>query len=599
LRGRSRFGLRLAAGISLESVRLYWSAALLIVLLGATSIGALVPVRSFASRHSASESLLQLPAIPADPVAPPFTQSSIDPGVLQARAVGELTLLLVILGWAALAIAGISMLTQFFAQAAERGPEIGVRRSVGASRRDLLLSLLGEGGIMYLVVLAVGLPLAALVFRISTSSWPGIVSREELAPFAALLALAIILGLGALAPLRFAGARHMRSQADGQVMLGIPTFQLGMSLAILLGSASLLQGASDQQGAATASTAAPAQVFSLTTTASDPKARSDELVSLLAGLRGTPGVERVSVASPGTLLGLGRVDHGTTDCGRCYEGMILIRWKLITARHNMVSEDTFAVQSLRLLEGRAFTATDGWAADRVAIVNRHLANTAFEGGNAVGRDLYLGDDWPKRPYRVVGIVEDTRSSVLGGSLMPSDTIYLHALQHPPHTVELAIQGTDAEALRAGVPAAASPRGTSTDVLAASAVPIEWFGRRFLLIGVVVLSAAIAGTFGTMRMWVRSMAAELAARRAVGASRPRIVAWVLWHTLGTGFKGVAAGLFLYFAVLRVSLVNLVGHTPAWDPVLIGGLAGTLVAAAVLGALLPTMTLLRKPVAQLFS
>lgn len=599
MRGRSRFGLRLAAGISLESVRLYWPGALLIVLLGATSLGALVPVRSLASRQNASESLLQLPAIPADPVAPPFTQSSIDPSVLQARAVGELTLLLLILGWTALAIAGISILTRFFAQAAERGPEIGVRRSVGASRRDLFLSLLGEGGIIYLVVLAAGLPLAALVFRLSVSSWPGIVSREELAPLAALLALAIILGLGALSPLRFAGARHMRSQADGQVVLGIPMFQLAMSLAILLGSASLLRGASAKQGTATASGAASAQVFSLTTTASDPKTRSDELAALLTRLRQAPGVERASVASPGTLLSLGRVDHGTTDCGRCYEGMIYIRYKLITARHTMVSEDTFVVQNLRLLEGRAFNATDGWAADRVAIVSRHLASTAFEGGNAVGRDLYLGDDWPKRPYRVVGVVEDARSEALGGSLMPVDTIYLHVLQHPPRTVELAMQGADAESLRAAVPAAASPRGTSADVLTATAVPIEWFGRRFLLIGVVVLIAAIAGTFGTMRMWVRSMAAELAARRAVGASRPRIIMWVLWHTLGTGLRGAAAGLFLYFAVLRVSLVSLVGNVPAWDPVLIGGLVGTLVAAAVLGALLPTMTLLRKPIAQLFN
>lgn len=599
MRGRSRFGLRLAAGISLESVRRHWSGALLIVLLGATSLGALVPVRSLALRQNASESLLQLPAIPSDPVAPPFTQSAIDPGVLQARAVGELTLLLLILGWTALATAGISILTRFFAQAAERGPEIGVRRSVGASRRDLLLSLLGEGGILYLVVLAVGLPLAALVFRVSVSSWPGIVSREELAPYAALLALAIILGLGAVTPLRFAGTRHLRSQADGQVVLGIPMFQLGLSLAILLGSASLLQGASDKQDTATASNAASAQVFSLTTTGSDPKARSDELVALLARLRQAPGVDRASVASPGTLLGLGRVDHGTTDCGRCYEGMIYIRWKLITARHNLVSEDTFAVQNLRLLEGRAFEAADGWAAERVAIVSRHLASTAFESGNAVGRDLYLGDDWPKRPYRVVGIVEDTRSAALGGSLMPPDTIYLHVLQHPPRMVELAIQGTDADSLGAGVPAAASPRGTSADVLAAATVPIEWFGRRFLLIGVVVLIAAIAGTFGTMRMWVRSMAAELAARRAVGASRARIIAWVLRHTLGTGLKGVAAGLFLYFSVLRVSLVNLAGGIPAWDPVLVGGLAGTLVTAAVLGALLPTMSLLRKPIAQLFT
>ena len=63
--------------------------------------------------------------------------------------------------------------------------------------------------------------------------------------------------------------------------------------------------------------------------------------------------------------------------------------------------------------------------------------------------------------------------------------------------------------------------------------------------------------------------------------------------------VAVGLFLYFAVLRVSLTNLVGDIPAWDPVLFGVLAGVLVLAAVLGAIIPSMTLLKKPIAQLFS
>ena len=78
----------------------------------------------------------------------------------------------------------------------------------------------------------------------------------------------------------------------------------------------------------------------------------------------------------------------------------------------------------------------------MALVSRHLALTAFERAGAVGRDLFLADDWPKRPYRVIGIVEDVRSPALGGALQPLDTIYLSVLQHPARELELSVQASD-------------------------------------------------------------------------------------------------------------------------------------------------------------
>jgi hypothetical protein len=101
------------------------------------------------------------------------------------------------------------------------------------------------------------------------------------------------------------------------------------------------------------------------------------------------------------------------------------------------------------------------------------------------------------------------------------------------------------------------------------------------------------------MWVDAAAAEVAARRAVGATRLRIVGWVLRHTAGVGVKGVLVGAFLYFSVLRVSLTTLVGQIPAWDPARFAAMAGLLLGAAVLGAVIPTVGLLRRPIATLFS
>lgn len=581
-----------AIGVALGSLRVYRVHALVVVGLGAAGVAGLASVRSLAHPSDASRPLMALPSIPPADAALPATPSLVLPDTLQARAVADLYLLLLILAWAAIGIAGVSIFTRFSALAAGRGAEVGVRRAAGASRKDLLLGFLSEGAILLTLVLAVGLPLAALLLLNWTAQWPGPVAPGSLAPWGALVLVAGTIGCGVLLPLRYASSRYLTSLADGQVRLGVPAFQLAMSLAILLGGSVLVRqapGTPRQPGAASNPT-----VFELST-GEPAEARARTLGAMIQALEQSPGVSAVSAASPGTLLGLGSVDDATTDCGMCVRGQIIIRYQLVTARHHEVSAGTFGLHGIEVLSGRSFSKADAWDAPRVAVVSRHLAMNAFQRGEAVGRDLFLGHDWPKRPYRVIGIVEDVVPTAMGGALQPLDTIYLHVLQHPPRTVELTVEGLGDTTL---LPAA-HPKGSARELVAATVLPVRWFGARFGLVGLVVLLAALAGTFGTMRMWVQSCVADIAARRAVGATRARILAWVLWHTAGTGVKGVLVGLFLYFAVLQVSLTNLIGATPVLDPALIGVLASLLLGAAVLGAALPTIRLLRRPIATLFS
>jgi len=606
--GRSRFGLRLAAGQAWGSLRLYWTGALLAVLLGIIGFSVQVPIRSLGQPAHPTEPLVRLATIPAADAGIVGTASSLEPAVLQARAVQQLYELLLILGWGALIIAGISMLSRFAAHAAGRGPEVGVRRAAGASRRDLVLAFLGEGGLLLLVILGIAVPVSQLVLRISLAAWPDAEPGGSLTPWAGVLLLGAVIAFGVLAPMRYAGGRFMRGGADGQVMLAVPTFQLAMSLMILMGGSALLHRAPDTAPAGDTGNQTGV-LLSLETSAESPEARFRDIVSLLDAVGRVPGVTGVSLASPGTLLGLGRVDDVTTDCGACVRGQIYIRYDLHTATHYLVSPDTFAAQGLRLVSGRGFTAADRLDTQRVALVSRHLAVSGFEARGAVGRDLFLGNDWPNHPYRVIGVVDDAARAGIGGALEPLDTIYLSVLQHPPKQAELLVrgEGDQVNTSRAAMAAVAGAGGAwktritgPPDTVLASAVrPVRWFGRWFTVAGLVVLLGAVAGTFSTMRMWVDSMVAEVAARRAVGATRTRIVMWAFRLTAGVGIKGVLAGTFLYFAVLRVSLTNLIGHTPAWDPAVFAALAGLLLGAALLGAAIPTMGLLRKPIAALFS
>jgi len=601
--------LRAAGTVAAASLRLYWAGALVVVALGFLGLSVQTPIRSLGKPSQPVEPLLRLADIPAADAGITVTAASQEPGAVQAAAVRQLYQLLAILGWGALIIAGIAMLTRFAAQAEGRGPEVGVRRAAGASRRDLLLSLLVEGGVLLLAVLALGLPASALIVRLSVAAWPGVVPGAGLLPRAAALLLGSVIAFGALAPLRYGGTRFMRGGADGRVMLAVPAFQLAMSLAILMGSAALLRRAPPSSAAPAAGPAGPAILLSLETTGSSPERRSSSIAALLDSMGRIPGVAGASLTSPGTLLGLGRVDNVTTDCGACMRGGIYQRFDLHTAAHYLVSPDTFAQQGIRLISGRGFTTADRWEGRRVAVVSRHLAVSGFEAAGAVGRDVYLGDDWPNRPYQVIGVVEDTRPAGVGGALEPLDTIYLSVLQHPPKRAELLVRGGQAglrdSSLAALVPGRVGPAwtvrplGSPTEALSGAVRPVRWFGTWFTVVGLVVLVAALAGTFGTMQMWVASCAAEVAARRAVGATRIRIVGWVLRHTAGTGIKGVLVGMFVYVSVLRVSLTNLVGPVPAWDPALFGALAGLLLGAAAMGAVIPTLGLLRKPIASLFT
>lgn len=247
-----------------------------------------MPIRSMGQPSQQSEPRLQLPPIPAADAGIVATSSSVEPGDLQARAVQQLYELLLILGWAALLIVATSMLTRFAAQAAGRGPEIGVRRAAGASRRDLVMSLLGEGGILLLVILGVGIPASALLLRLSIAAWPGPAPDIGLLPLSAVLSVGAVIVAGVLAPLRYAGARHMRAPSDGQVMLAVPTFQLAMSLAILLGSAALLERASRAPAAANVETGAPALLLALDSGVLSPETRSRGIEALLARLAPPP-----------------------------------------------------------------------------------------------------------------------------------------------------------------------------------------------------------------------------------------------------------------------------------------------------------------------
>ncbi|HEX9895979.1 MAG TPA: FtsX-like permease family protein [Gemmatimonadales bacterium] len=564
---------------------------LLVVAVGGTGFGLLAPIDRLTE---GPVNRLLLPAIADAGAIIGWTASARSPAATQARAVGDLLTALLVLAWAAMAIAAVTILTHYIARASRRGADIGVRRAVGASRRDVFLALLVEAGVTAAAAVLLGVLLAVAAHLTGAGAWPGTIASVNPWPVVVTLALVAAIGLGSFLSLGFAAPENLLHPDEGQVNLQIPAVQLGCSLAMVLSSALLLD-----RGTAKSEPAAgpgPAGVIvQLDSGLTEPSIRSERFGVLLSRLEREVDHSRVSLTGAGDRLGLGTQDIVTTDCGRCYRSGVFLRYLHVNAVHRFVSPDSFEAGGMRLVNGRGFTSQDGWNSPRVAVVNRHLALRHFQQGQAIGRDLYLGTGWPRSPYRVVGIVDDRPAQVLGGAFQPFEMVYLSVLQLPPPAVELLVRGrerdvsTDAvlEIARQSLGGQVRPLQVTRegDYLAAQLSSIRWFGVWFGAAGVVVLLAGVAGTFGIVAMWVRSLAHELAVRRALGASRRRIMGFVLGRAAGIGVGGIGVGLFLFFVVFRETLSGQLSNLPAWQPRVFIGTALLLLGVALGAALLP--------------
>lgn len=113
----------------------------------------------------------------------------------------------------------------------------------------------------------------------------------------------------------------------------------------------------------------------------------------------------------------------------------------------------------------------------------------------------------------------------------------------------------------------------------------------------MLVAAAVGTFTLMRLWVLSLAPEMAIWRAVGAPRRRVAGVVLGRTLVAGFTGALLGLWLGPACWE-AVAALVARARTWQPKVLLPLALLLMGTALLGGAAALLSLLRRPPALLF-
>jgi hypothetical protein len=584
-----------------DGLRRTWKSALVVTVVGAAAIAMVMAARALLAGGAAH---LALPSIAPLGDVIQWTGVAAPPDVARTTALTTMLQLLQATAWAALGVAFISILSRYLVQSIERGPEIAIRRAVGASRLQVLLAQLLEGGVLawLMWLLAIGAAVAVLAWH--QSSWPGTTLPSSLAlQLPVLLALLLVVA-AVLAPLSYSSARFLVHPPEGRAGLRIPTFQLALSLAVLITGAMLLrQGRQVDTGHADARHAHDV-VVRLDSGIADPALRAERYQALLARVRKAPGVDSATLTGEGDLLGLGTEEFTMSDCGICPRSAILLPVLTFHATYRAVSTGTLASRD-RLEQGRFFSDADQWDTARVVVVNHHLAQRYFQDGKPLGRDIYLGANSQRHPYTVVGVVADDPSPAIGGRLQPREVVYLPVSQHPPEEAELVVRvggrSFDGSAARLlvidtlGRHARITSISSEASMLGQETAAIRWFARRFGFIGAIIFLVAMVGTFDTMRMWLRGLSHELAIRRAVGATKHRIAWWVLARAAGAGIAGTALGVFLYLSVMMPAVSELMNGVPVWDSQVALGSAALLVAAMLAGAAVPLRKLLREPVA----
>ena len=586
--------------LALEALRLERRLALL--LLAAVTMTAALVFPTEALPHLG----LHLTPIASAAGGLPLSDGAIGPAAAQQRSLTELLELLRALGWAALGVAGLTILALYAISSAKRSHELGVHRAVGASRRSILATLLLEALVVASAALLLGALAGRLVLARGLADWPGTIERAGSWPLAVAVILVVLVLLGRLLPIHVARHRDVPLEEPRQVSLGIPIVQFGVSLAMLLAGNALFRAADIRSDREAPSTPATGVAVDIDASALDVPARARLFAALLDDLH-DGGAVQPSLASAGQAIGLGTVDFLTTHCGMCFRSGIYLEYEATHAVHHLVSPDSFAAHRIPVLSGRAFTRADTLGAERVVVINRAMALRHFQPGNPLGRHLYLSNGFPGTPYTVVGVVDDGTPDTFGASHQRGERVYLSVLQHPPAQAQLLVRSDERgrERLLAGTTRRVGAAGGRTGLVqdeasqrAGAVAPTRWLGRWALLAGAVLVLLSLVGLACTVRLWVESLRAELGLRRALGATRASVTWHVGWRALAVGMAGIGVALVVLGTVVYPVFTTSIRGVPLWQPRTLSVAAVALLIVSLASALQPAGRIARSAPAQLF-
>ncbi|QEE26915.1 ABC transporter permease [Terriglobus albidus] len=258
---------------------------------------------------------------------------------------------------------------------------------------------------------------------------------------------------------------------------------------------------------------------------------------------------------------------------------------------NRVSGRYFETAGITLVAGRSITPEDTAGSLKVAVISESIAKRYFPRGEAVGRMLTLGIDSVRGPWRIVGIVRNTKSGN-PRETEPVRMTYIPLAQIDPYTpvssgreITQREENQDRYAYAILLRTTADPAKMVGDLRAAVAsidpnLPLlrvttieeqvsnliandQLISTLTSVFSILALLLAAIGLYGVMSYHVVQRTTEIGVRIALGAQLETVLWMILKESLSLLAVGVSLGLPLTLLATRSIRSQLFGLS-AVDP-----------------------------------
>jgi predicted permease len=260
-----------------------------------------------------------------------------------------------------------------------------------------------------------------------------------------------------------------------------------------------------------------------------------------------------------------------------------------------ISPNYFHVMQIPLLAGREFTASDGPAAPKVAVVNEQFAKFFFPDRSALGRHLAFGAGDVKLDFEIVGVVRNSDHDSLREKI--DRFIYIPYLQDTHSRLSLNYYVRSAlnpAALANQIRRVVADADSNVPVYDLRSVEsqiaesitserlVAWLTSAF---GLLATTLAAIGLYGLVAYTVARRTPEIGVRVALGADARSVLWLVMREVLVLASVGIILGIPLALALGRIIKSQLFGVAGGNLVLFVAAAALALLAAASTAGLLP--------------
>ena len=525
---------------------------------------------------------------------------------LKDEIVGTVESTLVALGGAAtvvLVLACVNVAGLLLGRAGGRSREIGVRAALGATRWRLARQLLIESVLLALAGGATGVALAygaiAALRRLGPADMPRLQSigvDAEILIYALTATLLSALVFGLAPALRLAntrvgetlkeGARSVAGSPQQRVRRVLAAVQLALAFVLVVSSGLLLRSfvamistdpGFQPAGAVTASVELPTARY-------DADASASFYGRALERIRALPGVSDATFTSDLPWTGY---DENT---GFAIVGRASSDDDDVEARYHFVTPGYTRATGVPVVAGRDLSVSETKAAPMVILINESAARKYWTTAErAVGARVKL---WGVE-RTVAGVIGDVRDMPWHERSAPA--LYFPQAQtwYPQPMLLVARTSVDpssaVDAIRRAIREIDAELPLSNVRLLDAVAGAAMSTRRLTLwlvavFGLTALVLAVVGIYGVMAQVVGQRAHEFGVRQALGATSGDILRLVFSSAAVMTVGGLAAGVGLALASIRL-LASLLYGVTAFDPATFAGVGALLAGAAAAASYLP--------------